>query len=459
MAKNNISILIVEDEKNTREGLFRLLKNDYEVSLAEDGYRAIKLIEKNNYDIVLTDLKMPGGTGGMDVLNAALAKKTPATCIILTAYGSIESAVAAMRAGAFDFISKPVNLDQLEMVIKRAVESRKLRLENIELKKRLNQKFGFDKIIGNSSAMHEVFETVKQVAPTKTTVLITGESGTGKELIAQSIHQLSGRSGPFIAVNCSALPASLLESELFGHEKGAFTGATEQKKGRFELADSGTLFLDEIGEIDLSVQVKLLRVLETRTFERVGGVETIRTGARILTATNKDLRQLVAEKKFREDLYYRLVVVSIHLPPLRERVEDIPLIINHFIKEFSEETGIEKKVSEEVVNILSSYSWPGNVRELKNCVERMFVLCRGTIIQPSNIPPHILNEVHPNKVTADFNPTTLNLKANEIKLIIKALEKTGGNKSKAAELLGISRRTLHRKLIEYNIESPEKQGD
>jgi DNA-binding NtrC family response regulator len=339
------------------------------------------------------------------------------------------------------------------MIIKRAVESRKLRLENIELKKRLNQKFGFDKIIGNSAAMHEVFETVKQVAPTKTTVLITGESGTGKELIAQSIHQLSGRNGSFIAVNCSALPASLLESELFGHEKGAFTGASELKKGRFELADGGTLFLDEIGEIELSVQVKLLRVLETRTFERVGGVESIKTGARILTATNKDLRTLVEEKKFREDLYYRLDVVSIHLPPLRERMEDIPLIINHFINEFSKETGIEKSISEEVINLLSSYPWPGNVRELKNCIERMFVLCRGTVIQTSNIPPHILNEVQSHKISADFNPTTLNLKANEIKLIVKALEKTDGNKSKAAELLGISRRTLHRKLIEYNIES------
>jgi len=451
MAKKQLSILIVEDEKNTREGLCRLLKNEYDVSIAEDGFKAIKLLKTNNYDIVLSDLKMPGGTGGLEVLNEAHAKTPPATCIILTAYGSIESAVAAMRAGAFDFISKPVNLDQLELVIKRAAESRKLRLENIELKKRLDQKFGFDKIIGNSAPMHEIFETVKQVAPAKTTVLITGESGTGKELIAQSIHQLSGKTGSFIAVNCSALPATLLESELFGHEKGAFTGASEQKKGRFELADGGTLFLDEIGELDLSVQVKLLRVLETRTFERIGGMETIKTAARILTATNKNLRKLVENAQFREDLYYRLDVVSIHLPPLRERMEDIPLIVNHFLKEFSKDIGVEKSISEETVNILCSYSWPGNIRELKNCVERMFVLCKDSIIKPSNIPPHIINEIRTHKLPKEFTPASLNLKTNEINLIIKALEKTDGNKSKAAELLGISRRTLHRKLIEYNI--------
>ena len=455
MPKQNISILIVEDEKNTREGLFKLLKYDYDVSIAEDGFRAINLIKKNNYDIVLSDLKMPGGVDGMEVLNAALAKKNPATCIILTAYGSIETAVAAMRAGAFDFISKPVNLDQLEMVIRRAVEARKLRRENIELKKRLDQKFGFDQIIGNSAPMHEVFEIVKQVAPAKTTVLITGESGTGKELIAQSIHQLSGRSGSFIAVNCSALPANLLESELFGHEKGAFTGASERKKGRFELADGGTLFLDEIGEIDLTVQVKLLRVLESRTFERIGGVESIKTSARILTATNKNLRKLVEEGKFREDLYYRLDVVSVHLPPLRERTEDIPLIIQHFIDEFSTESGIKKEISEKTINILCSYSWPGNVRELKNCIERMFVLSREAVIQPSSIPPHIMEQVEPNYNSRVLSTNSLNLQDNERHLIIKALEETSGNKSKAAEILGISRRTLHRKLKEYDLSNIE----
>jgi DNA-binding NtrC family response regulator len=451
MPKQNISILIVEDEKNTREGLFKLLNRNYDVTIAENGFRALNFIKNHNYDIVLSDLKMPGGVDGMEVLNAALAKKTPATCIILTAYGSIETAVAAMRAGAFDFISKPVNLDQLEMLIRRAVEDRHLRKENIELKKRLDQKFGFEKIIGNSSQMHEVFEVVKQVAPTKTTVLITGESGTGKELIAQSIHQLSARSGSFIAVNCSALPANLLESELFGHEKGAFTGASDRKKGRFELADGGTLFLDEIGEIELSIQVKLLRVLESRTFERIGGIETIKTSARILTATNKDLRKLVEEGKFREDLYYRLDVVSVHLPPLRDRVEDIPLIIKHFLKEFSQESGIKKEISEETINILCAYSWPGNIRELKNCIERMFVLCRENIMQPKNIPPHIMEQIQPGYNSRSFSTSSLNLQENERHLIIKALEETSGNKSKASEILGISRRTLHRKLKEYNL--------
>ncbi len=451
MPKNRTSILIVEDERNTREGLQRLLRMTYDITLAEDGFRGINLLKKHNYDIVLTDLKMPG-SDGLEVLEEALKKDPPPSCIILTAYGSIETAVGAMRAGAFDFIPKPINLDQLEMLIKRALEARKLKVENRELKKRLNSKFGIENIIGNSAVMHEVFDTLKQVAPAKTTVLITGDSGTGKELIAHAIHQQSGRTGSFVPVHCAALPANLLESELFGHEKGSFTGATEMKKGRFEIADGGTIFLDEIGEIDQATQVKLLRVLETRTFERVGGTEPITTDARIVAATNKNLKQMVDEGTFREDLYYRLFVVAIHMPPLAARPEDIPLMIDAFIKEFSKEAGKDiEGISDDALNMLCAYKWAGNVRELRNCIERMVVMSREKILQVNTIPIHIRESANSGAPVISFAPTTLKLEDNEKRLIIKALDKTNGNKSKAAELLGISRRTMHRKCDSYGI--------
>jgi DNA-binding NtrC family response regulator len=445
------SVLIVEDERNTREGLARLLRSTYDVSIAEDGFRAINMLKKHNYEIILTDLKMPGADG-MEVLDAALKKTPPPSCIILTAYGSIESAVGAMRNGAFDFIPKPVNLDQLELVIKRALETRNLTKENEELKKRLDLKYGFENIIGNSPAMHEVFETVKQVAPTRTTVLITGSSGTGKELIAHSLHQLSNRNGPFVPVHCAALPPNLLESELFAHEKGAFTGATEKKIGRFEIADGGTIFLDEIGEIDQSTQVKLLRVLETRTFERVGGTEQISTDTRIIAATNRDLKAMVDAGTFREDLFYRLFVVCVHLPDLSERPEDIPLMISEFIKELSAETGKQiDGISQEAIDILCSYQWNGNVRELRNCVERMVVLSRNKILQIDSVPTHIREAAHPGSSRKKVVSNTLNLENNERMLIEAALDETGENRTKAAELLGISRRTLHRKLNEYGL--------
>ena len=348
---------------------------------------------------------MPG-SDGREVLEAALKNNPAPSVIILTAYGSIETAVGSMRAGAYDFIPKPVNLDQLEMIIKRAVESRKLKAENKELKKRLNSKFGIENIIGNSSAMNEVFDTVKQVSAARTTVLITGDSGTGKELIAHAIHQQSGRSGSFVPVHCAALSANLLESELFGHEKGSFTGAVEQKKGRFEIAEGGTVFLDEIGEIDPSIQVKLLRILESRTFERVGGTEPIESNARIIAATNKDLKAMVDAGTFREDLYYRLFVVSIHMPTLAERAEDIPLMINSFIREFSKEN--EKNVeglSDEALNMLCAYKWQGNVRELRNCIERMVVMSRENILQVNTIPIHIRESAEPGVSKKEFSPS------------------------------------------------------
>lgn len=449
--KNKMSILIVEDERSTRDGLQRLLREEYDITMAEDGIRGLNILKRHNFDLVLTDLVMPGADG-MEILKATLKKEPPPVCLILTAYGSIASAVTAMKEGAYDFITKPVNLDQLEITIKRALESRRLAEENSELRRRLDEKYGFENIVGQSAIMHEVFETVKQVAPARTTILISGESGTGKELIAHAIHHLSGKKGSFIAVHCAALSTNLLESELFGHEKGAFTGAIEQKKGRFELADGGTLFLDEISEIDQSVQVKILRALETRSFERVGGTKPVSTDTRIIAATNRDLKTMVEEGNFREDLFYRLYVVTIQLPPLRDKKEDIPLLTKHFLDEFAKENNKDiASISEEAVSVLSAYNWPGNIRELRNCVERMVVLSREKVLQVHNIPIHIRESSIPGIQKDIFKSTSLNLDKNEKLMMIKALDESSGNRTKAAEKLGISRRTLHRKLHTYGI--------
>jgi DNA-binding NtrC family response regulator len=452
MKKNNKpEILIVDDERNTREIMGRFLRANYNVTLAEDGTIGLNILKHNDFDIVLTDLRMPGADG-MEVLKAVLEKKSPPPCIMITAYGSVESAVEAMKAGAFDFVTKPVNFDRLELLISRAVESRKLKEENQRLRKRLNRDFGLERIIGKSMQMGDVLETVKQVAPSRTTVLITGESGTGKELIAQALHQLSGRKGKFIPVHCAALPANLLESELFGHEKGAFTGAVEQKKGRFELADKGTLFLDEIGEIDLSVQVKLLRALETRSIERVGGVDSIALDTRIIAATNRDLRAMVEEGTFREDLFYRLDVVTVEMPPLKDRQDDIPLLVKNFIDEFSAENDKNiSSISEDALAALCAYEWPGNIRELRNCIERMVVLSRSDLLELDNIPMNIREKSSPGISRKILSSPSCDLDRNEKMLIIRALEESGGNRTKAAEKLGISRRTLHRKLKTYNL--------
>ncbi len=447
--KKRYNILIADDERTSREGLSRILNQEYDVTVAEDGARAINILRKNNFDVVVTDLKMPGADG-MDVLKEALSKDPQPVCIVMTAYGSIPSAIEATRIGAFDFLQKPISLDQFELMIKRAIEKKQLTEENKELKRKLNKSYELGDIIGKSAVMHEVFETVKQVAPARTTVMITGESGTGKEMIAHSIHALSGRTGQFVAVHCAALPPTLLESELFGHEKGAFTGATEQRKGRFELADGGTLFLDEIGDIDQTVQVKILRALETRAFERVGGTGLITTDTRVITATNKDLRTLVAEGKFREDLYFRLFVVSIHLPPLRDRQEDIPLLVKHFLDEFSRENNKgDMSISEDALNLLCRYPWPGNIRELRNCVERMVVLSRSKVLDSHNVPVHIREMISPELAKPALPANSLNIDKAERALIQKALDECDGNITKAAAKLGISRRTLHRKLNEF----------
>ncbi len=446
------SILIIDDERGTREAMGKFLRLDYDITLAEDGEKGINLLNRNHYDLILSDIRMEPGPSGLDVLAASLKLTPPPPCILFTAYGSIETAVEAVKQGAFDFVTKPVNFDRLEIIIRRALESVSLKEENTELKRKLGSSFGVKGMIGNSAKMKNIIETIEQVAPTRTTVLITGESGTGKELVAQAIHQCSGRTGKFVPVHCSALPDNLIESELFGHERGAFTGAVEMRKGRFELAEGGTIFLDEIGEIPLHIQVKLLRVLESRSFERIGGSETIITDARVVAATNRDLRKMVEEGTFREDLFYRLDVVSLEIPPLRERKEDIPLLVKHYLDVFNKENGKDIGITETAMASLCAYAWPGNIRELRNCVERMVVLCRGKMIELENVPVDVREGVTPGIAKTVLAQPSCDLECNEKMLIERALNECKGNRTKAAEKLGISRRTLHRKLHTYNLE-------
>ena len=446
-------ILIVDDERSTLDAMCRFLRRRFEVTGANDGSEAVKLIAGNDYDLILTDLRMPG-TDGMEVLEASLEKTPQPLCIILSAYGTVENAVEAVKRGAFDFVMKPVNLEQLTLILDRALATRKLQSENRELKAKLSQEKKSGNIVATSRIMQSIMELVKQVAPSRATVLLTGESGTGKEVIAKALHDESFRTGKFVAVHCAALPATLLESELFGHEKGAYTGATEMRKGRFELAAGGTLFLDEIGEIDLSTQVKLLRVLESRTFERLGGSETLTSDVRIVAATNRDLAKMVAEGSFREDLYYRLNVVSIKLPGLRERKEDIPLLVRHFVNMVCADNNLPPlQITPEAMALLEKYDYPGNIRELRNTVERMVVLARTSTLDIADIPQPIIDFQLNNSVHTPLNDIDhtekLDLNGNERKLIEQALSTAGGNRTKAAEILGISRRTLHRRLNEY----------
>ena len=447
-------ILIVDDEKNTREGLSRALRPSYEIMLADSAEQALSLLSQESVDIILTDLRMPG-LDGLELLERVTRRTPHPLVIMLTAYGSVESAVEAMKKGAYDFLMKPVNLDQLDILLRRAIRSREMETENVDLKKQLDSKYGLESIISLSPQMQEMFEVIRQAAPTQATVLIQGESGTGKELVAQAIHRLSPRAaGPFIAVHCAALSTTLLESELFGHEKGAFTGAVERRRGRFELADGGTLFLDEVSEIDPSVQVKLLRVLEERKFERVGGHEPIEVDIRLISATNRDLKALVDAAKFRSDLFFRLDVVGITLPPLRDRVGDVPLLCNHFLKQFSEQNSKPiEELTADALNILSAYSWPGNVRELKNTMEKMVVLTRGSKLTARDIPAGIRSAVEElqakqRPAIGTFVPSG-SIEDAEKAMILDALRQRDENRTKAAKQLGISRRTLHRKLRKY----------
>jgi len=443
------SILIVDDEKHTREGLLQALEDTFDVYLASSADEAFNLLEVEKFDIVLTDLKM-AGKSGLKVIDKAISLPVKPVTIMMTAYGNVETAVEAMKRGAFDFLTKPLNLEKLEILIKRALRSRDLEEENVALHRRLDRKYRFEGIIGNSKVLQDVIEKVKLVAPSKATVLLEGETGTGKELIAQAIHQNSDRARqPFIVVHCAALPPSLLESELFGHEKGAFTGAIERRIGRYEASHEGTLFLDEIGEIDQSTQVKLLRFIESKTFERLGSIKPITVNVRLVVATNRKLEELVNKGLFREDLYYRLNVVSITLPPLRNRREDISLLLQHSIQRFSEENEVSPvRIEPSAMKVLEQYDWPGNIRELRNFAENVVVMKRGGNVTKYDLERKFSNEVGDlNYDDEMINP--LSVEENKKRLLRNALVEVSGNRTKAAKLLGISRRTLHRKLQQW----------
>jgi DNA-binding NtrC family response regulator len=456
MAQTSATILIVDDEKNTREGLRDALEDAFEVYTAADAEGALAVLEADPVDVMITDLRL-GADNGMELIERVLQRARAPICIMMTAYGSVDTAVEAMKRGAYDFVTKPVNIDRLEMLVRRALRERETQRENVDLKERVQRTESLDVMIGRSPAMVEVFDTLKQVAPSRATVLIQGESGTGKELAARAIHHLSPRAAKkFVAVHCAALSPQLLESELFGHERGAFTGATERRIGRFEQANGGTLFLDEIGEIDSAVQVKILRVLGERTFERVGGNQTIQADVRLVAATNKDLATLVAEGKFRDDLFFRLNVVQVTLPPLRTRKEDLPLLVQAFLKDFAKENEKPfRELTPEAMACILDYDWPGNVRELRTAIEHGVVMSTTPHIGVRDLPASVRNTSilpPPSESSAiGSKADALDLHHAERVLIFRALEESGGNRTAAAERLGISRRTLHRRLKELNI--------
>lgn len=441
-----VKILVVDDETVVRESLRDWLSEaGYQVLTAEDGFKALNIIEREQIGIMIADLVMPG-MDGIELMKRAKEIQPRMEVIIITAYGSVPTAIAAIKEGAYDYIEKPFCPERAELLVKKLAEHQQLVEENLSLRQRLEEQYRFENIIAKSSKMQRIIELIKTVAKSNATVLIMGESGTGKELVARAIHSQSDRRDkPFVAVSCAALPETLLESELFGHEKGSFTGAYTQKKGKFEFANGGTLFLDEIGEMSANVQVHLLRVLEEKEFTRVGGNELIKVDVRVVSATNKDLKKAIASGQFREDLYYRLNVVTIELPPLRERKEDIPLLAQHFLNKFALEN--RKKVTEfspEAMDFLLSYDWPGNVRELENAVERAVILAKNSVIKVDDLPrPDVLV-----KRPVLGNRTLREIEKNHI---LGILEETRGNFSEAARILGISRMTLYNKVREYGI--------
>lgn len=450
------SILLVEDNKNTLEGMKHFLEGlDYDVLTASGGDEGWKLYQQEKPDLVLTDIRMPG-MDGAQLLEKILAKNPNAKVILLTAYGSVEDAVKAMKKGAFYYLTKPVNLEELEFLIKKALASTNLEEENKELKQALfKQRFDQGTIIGDSKAMADVLKTAEKVAQSNAAVLIEGESGTGKELIAHRIHELSARSDrPFLPVHCAALTETLLTSELFGHEKGAFTGATERKVGRFERAHSGTLFLDEIGEIPKEAQVKLLRVLQDGEIERVGGTKSIKVDVRLICATNKNLIQEVKAGNFREDLYYRINVIYLKVPPLRERQDDIPELVDYFIRYYAKENGKKiKGIDAKALQALKGYPWPGNVREVKNIVERMVVLSNVERLGWEQLPEDIRQPGGGASLLKQGSDALASGNLNDVEreMIRRVLNDSAGNKSLAAKKLGISRRTLYRKITEYQL--------
>ena len=462
------TILIVDDEKHTRDGLRRLFDDEYDTYIAEDIAGAMSVLEREQIDVLLTDLRL-AGDDGMQLIERALKLPRPPICIMMTAYGSVDTAVEAMKRGAYDFVTKPLNLDKVEMLIARALGTRKIEQENRTLRQQVDERYGLENIIGASPALREVLDTIRQVAPSSANVLLDGESGTGKELAAHAIHNLSRRhKAKFITVHCAALSPTLLESELFGHERGAFTGAHERRIGRFEQAHGGTIFLDEIGEIDQSTQVKLLRVIsEERAFERVGGNQLLKADVRLIAATNKELAKLVKEGKFRDDLYFRLNVVHITMPPLLDRKEDIPLLVRGFLKHFCH---VNEKplldLTADAMNTLLAYDWPGNVRELRTAIEHGVVMASGPKITLRELPMTVRQAAGaslPGGITqakADGEKSSpLDLHETERRLIMQALATTSGNITAAAKKLGISRRTLHRKINEMNAGKVDAAAD
>jgi len=453
-------ILIAEDSKLTCEQLRTLLQAEGQLTVdaVGDGQAALHALAQHNYSILLTDLQMPH-LDGMHLIERIQEKQFPVTVIVMTGFGSIDQAVKAMRMGAYDFLTKPVDADHLRLVIERILRERTLQDEVIQLRERLNKQYAFGNVISANPKMHAVFELIRSVAQTTTTVLIEGETGTGKEQVARAIHAASAaiRSGEFVPINCAALPETLLESELFGHEKGAYTGAIGQRKGRFEQADGGTLFLDEVGDIPPAMQAKLLRVLQERRFERLGGSQSIEVDVRVIAATNRRLSKLVRQGKFREDLYYRLNVVKIDLPPLHERPEDVPLLASHFTAKYARRGEPTKTVSPEAMEKLLTHRWPGNIRELENAIEHACVTARGPSILPEDLPAEVL-EPRAGRAALPIDLTrplpdllremTVNL---ERQYLLKALKKSRGNVGRCAKICGMSRRSVSAKLAEYDI--------
>jgi len=457
------TILIVDDEIQNREYLSEILSDEgYSVSTASNGREAVNRIAQEPFEVVLTDLQMPE-LDGLGVIRHLVESKLNSIGIIYTGYGSVKTAVDAMRLGAFDYITKPFKAEEIKVVVKKALEHLALQAENIYLKQQLKAKYKFENIVGTSDKMQKVFSLIDKVASTDSTVLIFGESGTGKELVARALHYNSPRAqNPFVPVNCGAIPEELLESELFGHEKGAFTGAFRTRIGRFELAGTGSIFLDEISEMSPNLQVKLLRIIQEREFERVGGVKSIKADVRIIAATNKVLEEEVAEGKFREDLYYRLNVIPINLPPLRERTEDIPLLIKHFLSKYSHAKSGEPDFSKKAIAALMRYRWPGNVRELENLVERMVVLSEGPEIDVNDLPERILSGAHvaPSNIPQIDLPESgidLSTAVNEFErnIIVQALNKSNWVKNRAAKLLHVNRTTLVEKIKKQKLQKPE----
>ncbi|MEN8262010.1 MAG: sigma-54 dependent transcriptional regulator [Nitrospirota bacterium] len=451
-------ILIVEDKDSLAQMLKETLElGGYEVVTASDGAEGIERVKDSKADVVITDMKLPK-KNGLEVLKASKNENPLVPVIVMTAFGSVETAVNAMKLGAYDFITKPLDTDYLQLLIQRSVKNQRIVTENLLLKDMLSQRVGMPDIIGKSPKMIEVAENIRKVSATRTSVLLLGESGTGKELFARAVHDLSPRKDyPFVPINCAAIPRELLESELFGHEKGAFTGAGERKLGKLELADKGTMFLDEIGEMDMSLQAKILRAIQEGEIDRVGGTNSVKIDIRIIAASNRDLEAAAADKTFREDLYYRLSVFPISLPPLRERKEDIPALVEHFISKYSLEMNIaHKTISPEAVDLLMSYTWKGNIREIENVIERALILCEGDIITKNELRLNPIASSEGQSMDSDLTGTLdevakAALKSAESRRIRKALEDTHGNKTKAAEMLKVSYKTLLTKIKDYRI--------